>query len=134
MKSWCSNQCVKTWQRNIGKVVKMVVTKPVFMGQCLLYSFVRVWSERVKIWGVIKKMVDKRQLPTVNPFLFVIHSFMSPGELLTDEGKDRIAACTFKVPVDGKLISMCEMNAAGIREKLDRNQIGSKQRGKKVEA
>lgn len=122
------------WQRNIGKVVKMVVTKPVFMGQCLLYSFVRVWSERVKIWGVIKKMVDKRQLPTVNPFLFVIHSFMSPGELLTDEGKDRIAACTFKVPVDGKLISMCEMNAAGIREKLDRNQIGSKQRGKKVEA
>ena len=36
---------------------------------------------------------------------------MSPDELDTDLGKERLQACVFKLPVDGEMVSMCEMNA-----------------------
>jgi len=57
---------------------------------------------------------------------------MSPGDLLTKEGKERLEACIFKVPVDGKLVSMCEMNATDLRAKIDRLQIAKTKKGSSV--
>ena len=46
------------------------------------------------------------------------HHFMSAAELTTDEGRARLHHCAFKVPVNGKLKSMCEVNAAGLRDQV----------------
>jgi len=46
------------------------------------------------------------------------HHFMSPGELGTDLGRERLAACVFRLPVKGEMIPMCQMNAGGVRERL----------------
>lgn len=47
----------------------------------------------------------------------VSHHFMSRQEIETSLGQERIDACVFKVPINGNLTSMCEVNALGIREK-----------------
>jgi len=78
------------WQKNILKVLKILLTQPVFAFQSLTYALRRVWTERKKLREILQLMIDERQLPSFNPFLFVIHSFMSPGDLLTQEGKDRL--------------------------------------------
>jgi hypothetical protein len=49
-------------------------------------------------------------------FNIVSHHFMSRAELDSELGQARLAACVFKVPIDGVARSMCEVNAAGLRE------------------
>jgi hypothetical protein len=46
------------------------------------------------------------------------HHFMSPGDLATDLGKARLAACVFRLPVHGEMLPMCQVNAGGVRERL----------------
>ena len=53
----------------------------------------------------------------VHPLVIVSHHFMSAEELNTEEGKARLAQCVFHVPVNGELVSMCEVNALGVRDK-----------------
>jgi hypothetical protein len=53
----------------------------------------------------------------VTPLVLVSHHFMSREELETPVGRERLAHCVFHVPVDGELVSMCEVNALGIRER-----------------
>ncbi len=48
--------------------------------------------------------------------LFVSHHFMSKAQLETPLGQERVAQCVFTVPINGQLVSMCEVNALGIRE------------------
>ena len=53
----------------------------------------------------------------VQPLVLVSHHFMSRAQLETPTGRERLAHCVFLVPVDGALVSMCEVNATGIRER-----------------
>ncbi|MFT5180892.1 MAG: MoaA/NifB/PqqE/SkfB family radical SAM enzyme [Alphaproteobacteria bacterium] len=46
------------------------------------------------------------------------HHFMSAAEMATDEGRERLDHCSFMVPVEGELKSMCEVNAAGLRDRV----------------
>ena len=46
------------------------------------------------------------------------HHFMSPQELQTPVGRDRLAACVFRLPYKGEMIPMCQMNADGVREQF----------------
>jgi hypothetical protein len=46
------------------------------------------------------------------------HHFMSADELATPTGAERLAACVFRVPVDGRMMSMCEVNALGARGRV----------------
>ena len=39
------------------------------------------------------------------------------GRNATEEGQARLAQCVFHVPVNGELVSMCEVNALGIRDR-----------------
>ncbi len=43
---------------------------------------------------------------------------MSPDELRTDLGKQRLDACVFRLPYRGEMVPMCQMNAAGVRERF----------------
>ena len=54
---------------------------------------------------------------SVQPLVIVSHHFMSADELSTEEGKSRLAHCVFHVPVNGELVSMCEVNALGVRDR-----------------
>ncbi len=56
-----------------------------------------------------------------NYFCVVSHHFMSAAETATPEGQERLDACAFKVSINGKLESMCAVNALGLREEFYRN-------------
>jgi len=114
-----------SWRKNLLPFSSTLLKNPLFLLQTLNYTVYRIWSERSKITQISQAVLQSKKAPSLHPFLFIIHNFMSPGDLLTKEGKERLDACIFKVPVDGKLISMCEMNAAGIRAKLDRRQLAT---------
>jgi len=46
------------------------------------------------------------------------HHFMSRAEVESEEGKERIAHCIFKVPDGDELVSMCTFNTQGGRDRL----------------
>ena len=52
----------------------------------------------------------------VERLMIASHHFMSAAEMATDEGRDRLDHCAFKVSVNGDLKSMCEVNAGGLRD------------------
>ena len=43
---------------------------------------------------------------------------MGEAELATDKGKERLDHCAFRVPIDGELVSMCQVNSTGLREEV----------------
>ena len=49
-------------------------------------------------------------------FCIVSHHFMSAAETATPLGQERLAACAFRVPIDGVLEPMCSVNALGLRD------------------
>jgi len=58
-----------------------------------------------------------RGTATVQYLNIVSHHFMSPAELTTPLGQERLALCVFQVPIGDRLVSMCEVNAGGVRER-----------------
>lgn len=59
----------------------------------------------------------------------VSHHFMGAAELATAGGQERLALCAFKAPVRGTLVSMCELNALGGRERYYQELQASGERG-----
>ena len=55
-----------------------------------------------------------------NYFAIVSHHFMSAAEIATPEGQERLHVCAFKVSLNGRLESMCAVNALGLREEFYR--------------
>jgi hypothetical protein len=49
-------------------------------------------------------------------FCIVSHHFMSAAETATPVGRERLAACAFRVPIGARLEPMCAVNALGLRE------------------
>lgn len=50
-------------------------------------------------------------------FNIVSHHFMSREELKTPKGQERLGLCMFKVPIDDRMVSMCEVNATDLRDR-----------------
>jgi hypothetical protein len=66
-------------------------------------------------WRLIARWVRGRaRIDYVN---IVSHHFMSGVELATAVGQERLALCVFKAPVGDTLVSMCELNALGVRDR-----------------
>jgi len=99
----------KNW-RNAVAVAMQLMRKPSVLGELMLYSLYRLWAARSAVASFVWHMATLRRA-RVRPLLLVVHRFMSPDELDTPLGKERLQACVFKLPVDGELVSMCEMNA-----------------------
>lgn len=51
-------------------------------------------------------------------FIIVSHHFMSRAQIETPLGRERLDLCVFRVPVGGRLVGMCEVNAMGVRERF----------------
>ena len=69
-----------------------------------------------QVWKLWRRMGTLR----ANYFCIVSHRFMSAAETTTPEGQERLDVCAFKVPINGRLESMCAVNALGLREEFYR--------------
>ncbi len=54
---------------------------------------------------------------TVHYLNIVSHHFMSKAEIETPVGQERLKLCVFQVPIGDALMSMCEVNARGVRDR-----------------
>lgn len=54
----------------------------------------------------------------IDGFTLASHHFMSPEELHTPLGQERLAACVFRLPYQDRMVPMCQMNADGVRERF----------------
>ena len=71
---------------------------------------------------------------SIAPLLLVVHKFMNAEELDTPIGQERLQACVIKVPVDGKMISMCEVNATPLRRRLNQEHLTNRKSGSESRA
>ncbi|MDH3592754.1 MAG: hypothetical protein OER88_12790 [Planctomycetota bacterium] len=69
----------------------------------------------VPLFCAVRLVGDARLLKRPRAFAINVHNFMDADELDTPLGKERLSACVFKVPVDGRMVSMCEFNGGGLR-------------------
>jgi hypothetical protein len=100
----------------IARVLGMLVREPGFVLRRLPGYFWH-WLHRLTPGSPLTALRDLISgALTVQPLVIVSHHFMSAEELGTDEGKSRLAQCVFHVPVNGELVSMCEVNALGVRD------------------
>ncbi|HXI11895.1 MAG TPA: radical SAM protein [Thermoanaerobaculia bacterium] len=54
----------------------------------------------------------------VDGITFTSHHFMEASQLDTELGQARLAACVFRIPYNGEMVPMCQMNAGGVREEF----------------
>jgi hypothetical protein len=66
-------------------------------------------------WRLVARWLRGRA--RVDYLNIVSHHFMGRAELLTPPGRERLALCVFKAPVGDTLVSMCELNALGGRDR-----------------
>ena len=64
------------------------------------------------LWRLARRAGSLR----VRYFCLVSHHFMSAAEAATPRGRERLAVCAFRVPIDGRLEPMCAVNALGLRD------------------
>jgi hypothetical protein len=84
----------------------------------ILPPFALHWLRRVGdgnamrgVWRLLRSASKTTSL------VLVSHHFMSKDELESPLGQERLAHCVFRVPINGQMLSMCEVNALGIRER-----------------
>jgi len=78
-------------------------------------------------WGQLRRMAPEGPLglaadilrgrARMHHFNVVSHHFMSREQIESAEGRERLDLCVFRLPVDGELVSMCEVNALGVRDR-----------------
>ena len=66
-------------------------------------------------WRIIRQCL--RNETRVDYLNIVSHHFMSQAEIETTLGRERLEHCVFRVPIGDRLMSMCEVNALGIRDR-----------------
>ena len=108
--------------RNLWALLKSMWRRPLLLAELPLYAFYRLWGQPTLLWRQLRRPFG---LPRVRPLLVVVHSFMDAAELQTPRGQERLQSCVFRVPVDGELISMCEVNATSLRRQLNQRRLRS---------
>ncbi|MFQ5746720.1 MAG: radical SAM protein [Gemmatimonadota bacterium] len=84
------------------------------------------WLRRLAPGGRLRFLLRLlRGRASVSQLTVVSHHFMSREEALSAEGRERRELCVFRVAVDGRLVSMCEANALGVRERVYAEAAGS---------
>ena len=100
----------------IARAIGLGLRAPRFFARSLPL-FAAHWLRRLGHGSALRaaRELATGQLST-HGLLFVSHHFMSKAQLETPLGQERVQQCVFTVPVNGQLVSMCEVNALGIRE------------------
>ena len=82
------------------------------------FSYARHWLRRLDPKRPARAAADLvRGRLRLDIVVIVSHHFMSRAELESPVGAERLAHCVFHVPIGDRLVSMCEVNALGARER-----------------
>ncbi len=103
------------WQA-VARVAGLFKAQPGFLLFQVL-PFLWRWPRRIAPrhpWRFVWSWVRGRT--SVHYLNIVSHHFMSKAEIETPLGQERLDLCVFRVPIGEKLVSMCEVNALGIRD------------------
>ena len=103
------------------RILSLLLRNPAFLLEAPLYALYRVWGVRSWLARALFHVATLR----IRPLAIIVHKFMSPDELDTRLGRERLRACAFKVPVNGSMVSMCEMNATDLRRSLNEEMRAS---------
>jgi hypothetical protein len=101
-----------------ARLLGRIRLNPLMLFKIPSYSLGRLWHERTWIKGLLSAVASSRTW-SINPFVVIVHNFMSAHELDTPEGQERLQACAFRVPVDGHMVSMCELNGTDMRRDMN---------------
>jgi molybdenum cofactor biosynthesis enzyme MoaA len=97
------------------KVLALLSRHPNWLWDLPNYILYRMHTENSWLGDFVRTVLSGGDFE-INPFAVVVHNFMSSDELLTARGQERLAACSFKVPYNGRMVSMCEFNGEELRE------------------
>lgn len=102
----------------VARLCAVAVHAPGFAARNAL-PYARHWLRRLGEGSAVRGLTGllTGRLRT-NSLVIVSHHFMSAEEIGTSLGGERISLCVFKVPVNGELLSMCEVNALGVRDRF----------------
>ena len=99
-----------------ARLLGMVSQSPLlFARHTLPYAW--RWLHRLghgRPWRTLGSLLTRRT--KVHGLMFASHHFMSREQLETPVGKERLDLCIFHLSIDGKIVSMCEANALGVRD------------------
>ncbi len=112
-------------------LAKMFLEAPsifLYHGPKYFYSMLKDFNPKSPL-QTLKKLLNKEV--SLSRLTIVTHHFMNAEELETPLGKERLKNCSFKVPYNNELISMCEMNAKDFRSKYY-GQLIKLDKGKKA--
>lgn len=107
---------VGTRAEHVAKLLGVVRRAPGFVLRNLVpfaWHWARRFSPAAPGRAMVELLTGRR---TVHGLAIVSHHFMSRAELETPLGQERVSHCVFHVPIDGTLVSMCEVNALGRRD------------------
>jgi MoaA/NifB/PqqE/SkfB family radical SAM enzyme len=107
--------------RGMLRRLLVAVLHPATVATALAYGALRAWRMRGKLLEIAWHAVRLRSV-RVRPWILVVHKFMNADELTTPLGQERLRSCVFRLPVDGRMVSMCELNATDLRLRLNRAQ------------
>ena len=107
----------KSRAANLLGIASLTLRNPVLLIETFFHGLYRIWGDRRGLASILLAAAKNRSLG-IRPLALVVQKFMSPAELETEVGRERLAACTFRVPYDGQMIPMCEMNATELRARL----------------
>ena len=100
----------------IARSVGVLVRSPFFVTRSVA-AWARQWTVRAGNGSAVRGAMRLASGKTrATPLVLISHHFMSREEIETPLGKQRIEHCVFTVNVNGEMLSMCEVNALGIRE------------------
>jgi molybdenum cofactor biosynthesis enzyme MoaA len=107
--------------RGIIRLTSILARNPGLLASAGIYGLTRAWRQR-RLLGSIAASLTLLRPVRVRPWALVVHSFMNREELSTPLGRERLDACVFRVSVDGRMVSMCELNATDLRLRLNLEQ------------
>ena len=106
---------------NATTLVSLALRNVPLLLEAPFYITYRLWGLRHRLCGMLRELGHLTTL-RIRPFAVIIHKFMSLDELDTPLGRERLAACVFQVPVNNRMVPMCEMNATDLRKNLTTEQ------------
>ncbi len=97
-----------------ARLIGRLARNPRLLLDIPLFAACRLWSERRIVLRLVGGLFT-RTVVSMRPLTIVVHNFMAADELQTPVGRERLRACSFRVALDGELVSMCEFNATETR-------------------
>ncbi|MBX2814281.1 MAG: radical SAM protein [Myxococcales bacterium] len=103
----------------LAEIVGRLIRQPRFLMDIPAYALGRLAQERAWLPRLARAAISRRPF-FVKPLVVVVHDFMSADQLDTPEGQARLQACSFRVPVEDKMVPMCELNGTELRTQMNR--------------